>query len=269
MYRGITFFSLTVLLLGIMSWQPQSSFTSTGTQPNESSAMETKEAGNAHRNSKDPGAQPYTCQGTGTFTHGVLDCTGSTYYYNVTGGPPNSCGELHIVRNGNAEVTPCWLTTDGYGNATKGPWTVSTDQTGQSIYIKWPDGSQTCGGDTQKIDDLTRPAISIDQSGGSGVPNAFSGSASDTMYGSGFGWWTNMPVVFVDITTGLSWDGSCYCSNTPVTFYATFSPSGGYSVNWSITPTPDDHTSGHKYRWVVQINDQCGYTSRSILFQAP
>ena len=272
MYRGITLLALTVLLLGIVSWQPQSSFTSTRTQQTERSTKEAK-ARKGLPKGDDPIFRPEVfCQGTGTFTNGTYDCGGSPYYYNVTGGPPNSCGELHIVRNGNSEVTPCWLTTDGSGNATKGSWTVSTNQTGEDIYIQWPDGSQTCNGDTTKVDDATAPTVNIDSPGG-GVPTSFSGTASDTMYGSGFSWWTHVTVTFRELGGGLGnpsyWNGSCYCdSYYPID--AGFSPSSGYSISWSITPPPpEEHQSGRTYRWCEDVNDKCFTDSSCYTFTAP
>src|SRR5436853_1089628 len=38
-----------------------------------------------------------TNRGTGYFTHGILDCPGSSYAYEINDGPPSSCGTLHIV----------------------------------------------------------------------------------------------------------------------------------------------------------------------------
>ena len=275
MYRGITLLGLTLLLLGMASWQPQSGFTSARTPQIEPFTKEAKQAGKDQQKGNNPMIQPKVfCHGTGTFTNGTYDCNGSTYYYNVTGGPAYSCGELHIIRNGSQEVTPCWLTTDAYGNATKGPWTVSTNQTGEDIFIQWPDGSQTCGGDSEKVDDATAPTIGIDQSGGSSIPTAFSGTANDTLYGSGFSWWTNVTVTFRELgnlrlNPGF-WDGSCYCDEYHP-FYASFSPSSGYSVNWSITPPPPEaHQSGRTYRWCVEINDKCFSSGTScITFTAP
>ncbi len=60
------------------------------------------------------------------FSNGIFDSRFSSYTYNVYGAPPNVCGTLHIVRNGNAESTPSWICTNGSGQATKGPWTGSS-----------------------------------------------------------------------------------------------------------------------------------------------
>src|SRR6185369_13023018 len=133
--------------------------------------------------SKDGDVQINTCtnlEGNGYFTSGVISCPGQSYAYEVFNGPPNSCGELHIVRNGTLEVTPCWLFTEANGYARKGSWTVSTDQTGTSIFIQWPDRCVT-GGDDTKVDDASPPTVSITYC----ASNSISGSANDTAYGSG------------------------------------------------------------------------------------
>lgn len=183
--------------------------------------------------SKDGDVHIDSCnQGTGYFTDGILNCPSSSYAYEVFNGPPNSCGELHIVRNGVSEVTSCWLVTNGSGYALKGPWTVSTNQTGTSIYIQWPNGCTTTG-DDYKIDDASPPSVGIDTCGSSVIE----GHASDTQWGVGFNSYsvyasfrqTNSPYKY--------WDGSGYNSTYEVFFYCAISPyAGGYSINWSIVP---------------------------------
>jgi hypothetical protein len=187
--------------------------------------------------------------GYGYFTHGALDCPGSSYAYEVFYGPPYACGTLHIVRNGVSEVTPGWICTNGSGYAIKGPWTVSTNQTGTSIYIEWPDGSTTSG-DDYKIDDASPPSVRIDTC----RSDVIEGIASDTPWGVGFNSssvvasfrQTNSPYKF--------WDGSGYNSPYEVWFYCSISPyAGGYNINWSIVPPPSaGGTQVH-----VEANDIC------------
>jgi hypothetical protein len=187
------------------------------------------------------------------FTNDVYDCPGSTYSYIVSLGPPNTCGTLKLVRNGVYEETPGWLCTDASGNATKGPWTVSTNQTGQNIRIEWPNGTSTYGADT-KVDDYSAPTVSV----GSADLYSFAGTASDAQWGSGFGPWTTVRVTYMDAFNGLYWDGWCYCSASPAPFNASFSPVGGYNITWSSIPPPSyAHDPFHAYQWCAVTNDHC------------
>jgi hypothetical protein len=187
------------------------------------------------------------------FSNGVYDCAGTTYSYVIYGAPPNVCGTLNIVRNGNFQQTPNWICTDSYGNASKS-WPVSTDQTGTSIYIQWPDGTTTSGGD-YKVDDASAPSIWIDTCNSSVVE----GSASDTAWGSGFdfGWggWSSCRATFQQAYWPYKyWDGSGYNSYYPVEFTCSVSPSGGgYSINWSIVPPPSAGSTEVR----AIINDYC------------
>jgi hypothetical protein len=190
--------------------------------------------------SKDGDVQINTCyEGSGYFTSGVLSCPGSSYAYEVFNGPPNSCGELHIVRNGTLEVTPCWLVTDANGYARKGPWTVSTNQTGTSIYIQWPDGCITTG-DDRKVDDASPPTVSIVAC----ASNSISGSAGDTAYGSGIQPNGVTASFRQNAYPYYYWNGWGYNSPSEIFFTCTMTPSGGgYSVNWSIVPPPSANTT--------------------------
>ena len=76
------------------------------------------------------------------FSNGVYDSKYTSYTYNVYGAPPNMCGTLNLIRNGNPETTSNWICTNASGQATKGPWTASTNQTGQFISIRWPNGTE-------------------------------------------------------------------------------------------------------------------------------
>jgi hypothetical protein len=185
------------------------------------------------------------------FTNGVYDCNGWYYCYVIYGAPPNVCGTLNIVRNGSYQQTPGWICTDSYGNASK-CWYASTDQTGTSIYIQWPDSTTTSGGD-YKVDDVSAPSISISTCSSSVI----AGSASDTAWGSGFnfGGWSICSATFQQSYWPYKyWDGSGYNSTYPVGFSCSVSPSGGgYNINWSIVPPP----SAGSTHVTVTINDFC------------
>lgn len=195
--------------------------------------------------------------GTAYFSNGVYDSRFSSYTYNVDGAPPNVCGTLHIIRNGNTEVTPNWICTDSSGHATKGPWTGSTNQTGQDIYIEWPNGTTTVGGD-YKVDDGSGPDIWSDQTSGFGVPipTSFTGGASDAQWGTGFSSWTSIRGTFMNVTTSKYYNGHNYISDTPVYITGTFSPPTGFIISWSVPPPPPSaHNSTDDYEWCVYGND--------------
>jgi hypothetical protein len=193
--------------------------------------------------------------GDASFSNGVYNCANTSYTYSVRFGPPNVCGELRIRRNNVPETGPNWICTDANGNATKGPWTVTKDQTGTDIHIRWPDGTRTSGGET-KIDDYSKPEAFID----GGYPGSFSGYATDAPWGSGFSSWTTVRVRFLNETTGLYWNGSGYGSFSPVNFVASMSGGGTY-ITWSKSPPPPSHhVPGNTYKWCVEANDRCSYS---------
>ncbi len=215
------------------------------------------------------------------FSNGVFDSRFTSYTYNVYGAPPNVCGALNIDRylpwnNGQHETTNNWICTNGSGQATKGPWTPSTDQTGQSIYIQWPNGTTTVGGD-YKIDDVSNPTIWSNQNPGIGVPipNQFNGAASDPKWGSGFkfgpGGWSAITATFQNATTGKYYDGSGYNSNIDVFFFPTVSPpAGGFNISWSVIPPPlSAHNSYDTYKWCVSTNDIFYGTFQCLHFYGP
>lgn len=125
--------------------------------------------------------------GSAHFTNGPYDWPYNSFFYVVDGGPPNMSGTLYSYRNGSQLISPSWIQTDSNGDATKGPWTGSSNQTDENLYILWADGSRTTGGDYH-VSDATPPAIASNQSGGSGVPipTSFDGTASDAQWGTGF-----------------------------------------------------------------------------------
>lgn len=214
------------------------------------------------------------------FSNGVYDSRFTSYTYNVYGAPANVCGTLHIDRylpwnNGQHETTNNWICTNGSGQATKGPWTPSTDQTGQSIYIQWPNGTTTVGGD-YKVDDVSDPTIWSNQNPGIGVqiPNQFSGAASDPKWGSGFkfgaGGWSAISATFQNVTTAKYYSGSGYNSNVPVVFYPTVTPAaGGFNISWSVTPPLSGHNSSDTYEWCVSTNDYFYGAFQCLYFHGP
>jgi hypothetical protein len=191
------------------------------------------------------------------FSNGVYDNKYSLYTYNVDSAPPNMCGGLYIIRNGNSEWTPNWICTDSSGHAQKGPWYGSTNQTGQFITIYWPNGTHTVGGD-YKVDDGSEPNVWPNQTPGFGVPipNSFDGTATDAQWGSGFSWWTRIYARYIDVTTSKYYDGQGYNSVSPVEIDGTFSPPTAFTISWSVpSPPPSIHSSTHTYEWCVYGND--------------
>lgn len=188
MFRRFTFFMLTILLFGVVCWQPRGGLIF--------------------------GRTPFMCGGTASFSNGQFDWVNSSFYYNVTGAPPNVCGTLHTFRNGSQLDSPGWICTNGSGNATMGPYSGSTNQTDENIYIEWPGGCQTTGG-TFHISDASPPTIWIDGYGAS-----FIGGASDVQWGTGFDFgspiaWSSISATFQDLTTGKYCDSSGYNSKWP------------------------------------------------------
>lgn len=229
MFRIFTRVTLTILFVGVMCWQPH--------------------GGSAF------GRTPLRSGGTASFSHGPYDWVNSTFYYNVTGAPPNVCGTLHTFRNGSQLDSPSWICTNGSGNASMGPYSGSSNQTDTNVNIEWPDGSRTTGG-TNHISDASPPSINIGTYNGT----TFSGSASDAQWGTGFDFgpfgWSGLTTTFQDLSTSKFYDGSGYNSSGQVNFGATPSTYFGYSINWSTTPPPSSaHLSTHSYRWCVWTYD--------------
>lgn len=221
---------------------------------------------------------PQSGGGTAYFTNGVYDSRDTWYKYIVDNAPPNVCGELHIIRNYNSEVTLNWICTNSIGHAENGPWRGSKDQTGQAIYILWPNGTRTTGGD-YKVDDGSNPSINANQNAGVGVPipTSFNGTASDVPYGTGFNVndpnWSYLRGTFRQIKsdgTSRYYNGSGYVSTSAVNIPGTASPPVGYSFNWSITPPPSYlHNSTDTYEWCVYTKDKFYPAFSCIYFYGP
>jgi hypothetical protein len=211
-----------------------------------------------------PGAAYASCGGEGYFTDGGYARPGTWYYYGVANASPNTSGTLHVVRNGGPdEVTPGWIQTDSNGDAQKGPWTAEADETAIG-YIEW---SNSCSTNTAThINDVTNPTIDqINQTGGTGIPipPAFSGTASDAMWGTGFNFYAYsfVKAAFRDNSTAKYYNGSSYSSSNPTYRNGTASPRVGMNVTWQIPPPPPTaHLRTHNYSWCAVINDYF-YTS--------
>ena len=229
MFRRFTCLTLTILLVGLVCWQPRSAQMFNPTPP--------------------------SCGGTGSFTNGPYDWINSQFYYNVTGAPPNVCGTLYTFRNGSQLISPGWICTNGSGNATMGPYSGSSNQTDENIYIDWGGGCQTTGA-TRHISDASPPSISITTYNGS----TFSGPATDVQWGTGFDFfifgWSSITATFQNLSTGKFADHSGYNNNSAVLWGGSVSNYFGFSTNWSVTPPPSSaHNPSNSYRWCVWTND--------------
>jgi len=197
--------------------------------------------------------------GTARFSQ-TLNYSGSLYYY-VTGGPPNTCGELDTFRNGSWLFVPGWLCTDANGNATKGPWTWSGtpgDQTDDPAFIKWPDGSTT--NNATHIWDKTCPTTYRDTALVK-PPTAYSGHATDGMWGAGFDFYPYAFSTFVDVTdinNPMYWRNATTGYSEYLSYQVTASLNhvNRWYVSWSTAfPPPSQHIPGHKYQWMTCVTD--------------
>jgi hypothetical protein len=194
------------------------------------------------------------------------------FTYKVTGAPPSICGDILTTRNGVLQITANWICTDSLGNATKGPWTCSANQTDIDTFIRWHDASDTSH--SNHICDQSVPTVHIDAPT-STPPRVFTGTATDAAWGTGFDQgpvgWTNVAAYFRDMNTGLFYSSSsgCYCSQTQTSWYGGISPIVGSNVRWTVTPPPPSaHVAGHQYQWTMdKINDLFYATGASFAWQ--
>lgn len=213
-------------------------------------------------------------QGTASFNYEINYGGTPALYYTVTGGPPNTCGELNAYRNGSWIYGANWLCTDSSGNATKGPWTwanTPTDQTDEPAYIRWPNGSTTNNATHiwDKSCSLTfrTSAGAVD----SLSPLTYSGYATDAQWGAGFDFGPVAISVFQNRTTGLYWapgmSGYNWSTNNPYV-QASLSRVNRWRVNWSTSfPPRSAHVSGNSYRWFTCVGDgNCGYCTGDLDF---
>ena len=198
-----------------------------------------------------------TIVGSGVYnqrTHYTSVTTSVALYYNVTGGPASTCGELNSYRNGSWIFGPGWLCTDASGNATKGPWyTAGGNQTDDPSFIRWPGGSTTTN--DWHIWDNSCPSISY---GSSAPPNSWGGSASDAVYGACFKTTTRVYSWYKDVTANTYWTPStgAYSTASYTEVNGSLGGAPGCSVTWATSrPAVSAHTPGHTYRWGVCTND--------------
>lgn len=172
-------------------------------------------------------------------------------YFTVTGGPPNTCGDLYSTRNGSPLFAPGWLCTDANGNATKGPWTWSGtpgNQTDTGIHIGWPNGTATYA-TSDHVWDKSCPVVQITSSGT--PPTTFQGTIVDDQWGAGMDdGWTHIRGTYFDVTAQTYWNGTSWVS-TATEFDATVSPLPSHSSTFSIpgVPPASAHTPGDQYLW--------------------
>jgi hypothetical protein len=226
MLRRSIWFTLTILLVGLVLWQPPTGRT-----------------------------MPFFCGGTASFSNGPYDWINSTFYYSVTGAPANVCGTLHTLRNGSQLDSPGWICTNSSGNATMGPYSGSSNQTDENIYIEWPNGCTTTGA-TRHVSDASAPNITIDNC----CHSAFGGSLTDTQWGTGFDFgpfgWSGITTTYQDLSSGLFWNGSAYNSSSQLNFSGFPSDYFGFNLTWTSSPPPPSaHDSSHSYRWCVVTRD--------------
>jgi len=202
------------------------------------------------------GIQPKSIQGSCVASSNLI--FSGSYTYSCTGGQANVCGELDIVRNGVSQSTPGWFCTDGSGNGTMGPWNWSdkaSDETGDPIYITWPNGNTS--NSTYIIVDKNYARTWIDSSmPTNSTPTSYYGHADDATWGTGFDFGYVHFSVFQDLDTGKYWDGSGYNSTGYVEISASASQSGRWYASWTTSfPSAGSHTTGHHYRWYTCFSD--------------
>lgn len=195
--------------------------------------------------------------------YGVNWATYPDFTYTITGAPASVCGDLHSFRNGAWLNSPGWICTDASGNASKGPYHWAdqpTDLTDDSLYIQWPDGSQT--NPIHHVWDKN-PYTPWRTSPDGTPPTSWSGEATDTTWGAGFDTrWSQVYSRFLDVNTGLYWSPSAGAYSVPVsagggafTIPGTLSGIPGSHAYWSSSiPAAGVHTHGHTYQWQTCVN---------------
>jgi len=177
-------------------------------------------------------------------------------YYSVAGGPANTCGALWTNRNGAGWTmeSSCWLTTDGSGNATKGPWSASSQSADETAYVYIDYG--TCMSPVRRhIWDIADPTTVITSPPGA---TYFSGTATDGSWGAGFStaWNSTCLVKYYDSTDQVWWSPSGWNQTSPYVIGTTTSVNQFQNLNitWSASQVPTTQTS-HCYTWYAQCWD--------------
>jgi hypothetical protein len=199
-------------------------------------------------------AHATTC-GSASYNHDINWYATSDLYYTVLG-PASTCGDLWCSRNGGGYVLNAsnWICTNSLGDATKGPWSSSSQTSDETsyCYIDW----HSCTSPVQEhIWDITDPVATVD----TGYPNSFTGTASDGTWGAGFdSSWAYCQTEMYDATPGVGvwWDFSAHSwtGTSPSYGPCTLSGMPSYNVTWSA-PTSSFPTlsSGHHYYWKVLV----------------
>lgn len=220
------------------------------------------------------GLRPITAAaivGTAQFSATVNYQLSGNLTYTVTGGPPNTCGELNTYRNGAWLYAANWICTNASGNATKGPWTWSgtpSDQTDEPAYIRWPNGDTT--NSSLHIWDKTCAQTFRTTPSGS-PPTSWAGYATDTQWGAGFDFGGYKEAFFQDETTGLYWDPATGAYTAPYKVVTpTLSRVNRWRVNWSTSfPAAGAHVSGHHYYWGTCVLDGYCADCTTLTFTKP
>lgn len=208
---------------------------------------------------------PAEATGTGVFSHNVNWANSGNLRYFITGGPPNTCGDLWSNRNGGGWMLDAagWACTDGGGAATMGPWTWANqvgDETA-SVQIVWP----VPFGNTNVAKHVwDKTCATTTESVSGSPPSSFSGGAVDVANGAGFsGAWTQCLIDYRNTTTGKYWSpgAGTYSSNTAPAIGCSVTGMPAMSVSWSATQVPSSgaHVSGNCYSWTSYVTD--GYCS--------
>lgn len=193
--------------------------------------------------------------GSGTYLPPVNWIGTGSLYYEISGAPPNTCGTLHVTRNGIAQSpAPNWVCTDGSGYALKGPWNHPGYDETASAYIVWTNGTDTSP--AVHVWDAEPPEVTIDPLLGT-PPTTFNGSATDPQWGAGFNANSVCEVTFYKVGSGY-WvpgasgytepQGQAGCS-------LTWGANNHYAAWQAIYVPPASIHSPGCYTWTVEVSD--------------
>lgn len=181
-----------------------------------------------------------------------------TLYFYIYGGPAHTPGDLFTKRNGGSwDIAYGWLSTNGSGYASRGPWSWSSSTADEyaEAYIRWQYDWTTTDTDWH-IWDRNCPSITRTSASGS-PPAAFQGSATDGSNGACFksshSW---VRGTYRNTSNGLYWNGSSYGSASSQSHDGWISGMPGCSVTWSCNVPPSGaHVAGNCYEWKACIYD--------------
>jgi len=200
-----------------------------------------------------------TICGSASFNHDIDWPGSSDVYFYIAGAPANTCGNLWGWRNGSGYQLEAagWICTDGYGQATKGPWSVNNHSSDETAF-NFIDWGSCVSNEVKHIFDVTKPTATITSS----PPADFSGTASDGTWGAGFDSSWDTPgcrTANYDATSDKWYNSTIFSYSSSSFLYDNCSLSGmpSLTVTWSASQVPSSysHTSGHHYYWYVQVFD--------------